>query len=72
MTMANAKTIIFFEKCPEIWRDGFLIPVRNRLNNLIQREYLPLELKDKFVDKWGEKIIYDDKFIDWYCEMRRQ
>jgi len=71
--MANTKEIIFFEQCPETWREGFLIPVRNRLNNMLQKEFLPLELKERYIDKWGEKkIIYDDQFVDWYCEIKRK
>ena len=61
----------FFKECPEDWRDGFLIPVRNRLGNMIEREYLPRELKKPFLDKFGEEILYDDIFIDWYSEVKK-
>jgi hypothetical protein len=57
----------FFEACPEDWRDGYLIPVRNRLGNMVEREFLPQEMKDAFLKKFGENIIYDDVFLDWYC-----
>ena len=60
----------FFEECPESWRDGYLIPVRNRLGNMIEKEYLPKELKEAFLTKFGEKVIYDDIFTDWYYETR--
>ncbi len=65
------KDIVFFNPCPEIWRDGFLIPVRSRLGNKIQKEYLPHELKEKFIEKWGTSIIYDDQFLDWYCSQKK-
>jgi len=65
-------TGIFFEKCAEEWRDGFLIPVRNRMGNMIEREYLPREMKDAYIEKFGEEVIYDDTFTDWYCEMKKK
>jgi hypothetical protein len=70
--MAEEKNIIFFEPCPEIWREGYLIPVRNRLNHMIEREFLPEEYKSRFLETWGEKIIYDDIFIDWYYDQRKR
>lgn len=70
--MAENKQIVFFEPCPETWREGYLIPVRNRLNNMLQREFLPESYKKLFLEKWGEKIIYDDLFIDWYVELKRK
>lgn len=59
----------FFEKCPEDWRDGYLIPVRNRMGNMLERDYLPRELKEKYLEKFGEEVIYDDDFTEWYCSM---
>lgn len=70
--MADVNKIIFFEPCPEPWRDGFLIPVRNRLNNMLQREFLPEEYKNQFIGEWGEKIIFDDQFIDWYYNLKKR
>jgi hypothetical protein len=70
--MADDKKIIFFEPCPETWREGFLIPVRNRLNNMLQREFLPVEYKNGFINSWGEKIIYDDQFVDWYYDLKKK
>ena len=62
----------FFETCPEQWRDGFLINVRSRLNNMLEREYLPRELKDDYLDSIGEEIIYEDDFVNWYCAIVKQ
>lgn len=62
-----SKQLIFFKECPETWREGYLIPVRNRLGNMVERDYLPKELKESFLEEFGEKIIYDDVFVDWYC-----
>jgi hypothetical protein len=61
----------FFEGCPEEWRDGYLIPVRNRLGNMIEREYLPKEMKEAFFNQFGEKIIFDDDFVEWYVSMKK-
>jgi len=66
-----SKDLIFFEPCPETWRDGFLIPVRNRLGNKLLKEFLPSEHKDQYIEKWGIRIIYDDQFIDWYCSLKK-
>jgi hypothetical protein len=57
----------FFDACKETWRDGYLIPVRNRMGNMIEREFLPIELKNSFQQKFGTTIIYDDEFLEWYC-----
>jgi hypothetical protein len=70
--MISEKKIIFFEPCSEPWREGYLIPVRNRLNNMLQREFLPVEYKSQFLEQWGEKIIFDDKFINWYYDLRKK
>lgn len=65
--MFRMKDLNFFVPVSEPWREGYLVPVRNRLNNHIQREYIPSELKTPFSKKWGEEIIYDDVFLSWYC-----
>lgn len=69
--MAEEIESLEFIPCPEAWRDGFIIPVRNRLNNMLQSEFLPEEYKDEYLEKWGEKIIYDDLFLDWYCKLKK-
>ncbi|MBN2487119.1 MAG: hypothetical protein JXB34_14185 [Bacteroidales bacterium] len=70
--MSAEKSKLFFDVCPEPWRDGYLIPVRNRLNNMIQREYIPEEYKIKYLNKWGEKVIFDDQFVDWYVGLKQR
>lgn len=61
----------FLEPSQETWRKGYLLPVRNRLNDILEKDFIPEEYKDKYLEKWGENIIYDDEFIDWYCELRK-
>lgn len=70
--MAEELEKLEFISCPESWRDGYLIPVRNRLNHMIQKEFLPEEYKQDYLEYWGEKIIYDDQFIDWYCDLKKE
>lgn len=64
--------IQFFIPCKDGWREGFFIPVRNRLNHEIEREFLPIELKDSFLNSWQENIIFEDQFEDWYAEERNR
>lgn len=61
----------FLKKNTESWRNGYILPVRNRMNDLLENEFIPEELKDRYLKQWGENIIYDDQFVDWYCEMRK-
>lgn len=61
----------FLKPNQETWRKGFILPVRNRLNNLLENEFIPEEYKDKYLETWGENIIYDDEFVDWYCELSK-
>ena len=61
----------FLKKNIEPWRQGYILPVRNRMNDLLENEFLPEELREEYIKHWGENIIYDDQFIDWYCEMRK-
>lgn len=57
----------FFIASKDIWRDGFFIPVRNSFNKKIEREFLPIELKQAYLNNWGETILSDQEFLDWYC-----
>ena len=66
------KKVTFFIPNRETWREGYFIPVRNRLNNKLERDFLPNELKELYLDRWGEKILYDDEFIDWYSDIRKE
>ena len=58
-----------FVPCSETWREGYIIPVRCRLNNMLEKEFLPEKLKEKYLEDWGHDIIYDDEFIDWYSKL---
>ena len=48
--------------------EGYYIPVRNNFNNKIEREFIPLQAKELFEKKFGERLISDQEFLDWYAE----
>ena len=48
--------------------EGYYIPVRNTFINNIEREFIPMEAKGLFEEKFGDKVITDEEFIDWYSE----
>jgi len=60
----------FFSPCREDWRDGYLIYIRNNLNLKLQKDYLPAELKDRYIEEWGYNIINSEIFYDWYYNIR--
>ncbi len=62
----------FFLECSEDWRDGFLIPVRNRLGEMVEREFIPVDYKKEYLEQFGETIVYDDEFIEWYCQISKE
>lgn len=66
------KEIQFFIPCRDVWRKGYFIPVRCRFSQKIERDFLPSELKDVFLKKWGERIIFDDEFVEWYTIERKK
>jgi hypothetical protein len=48
--------------------EGYYIPVRNSFNNCIENEFIPLKARDIFEKKFGERLITDQEFMDWYTE----
>lgn len=62
----------YLKPAKETWRKGFIIPVRSRLNDMLEKEFLPIEFKDKYLERWGKNIIYDEEFVDWYCELKKE
>jgi hypothetical protein len=48
--------------------EGYYIPVRNIFNNKIEREFIPISAKEMFEKKFGERLITDQEFLDWYAE----
>jgi hypothetical protein len=58
----------FFKLYDKYGLQGYYIPVRNSFNNCIEREFIPLKAKDIFEKKFGERLISDQEFMDWYTE----
>jgi hypothetical protein len=48
--------------------EGYYVPVRNTFNNNIEQEFIPLKAKEIYEKKFGERIITDQEFLDWYTE----
>lgn len=48
--------------------EGYYVPVRNTMNNDIEREFIPLEAKDLFENQFGQNVITDKEFLSWYTE----
>jgi hypothetical protein len=60
--------IIFFKPYNSYGLEGYYIPVRNSFNNHIEKEFLPTGAKELFENTFGQKIITDEEFLDWYSE----
>jgi hypothetical protein len=57
---------VFFKPYNNYGLEGYYIPVRNTFNNHIEKEFIPMEAKDLYQNTFGEKIITDKEFLDWY------
>ena len=64
--------INYFEPVREAWREGYFIPIRNNFSHKLEREFLPEELKAAFEEQFGEDILTDEQFIQWYSEKRQE
>jgi hypothetical protein len=60
--------IIFFKPFSKYGLEGYYIPVRNSFNNQLEEEFIPLKAKELFEAAYGQKIITDEEFLDWYSE----
>ena len=56
----------FYKKYSMYGLDGYYIPVRNSFNNSIEREFIPAEAKEKYESKFGNQVITDQEFMEWY------
>lgn len=48
--------------------EGYYIPVRNTFNNSIEREFIPIQAREMYEEQFGERVITDQEFLDWYSE----
>ena len=62
----------FFIPNEEKWRKGYYIPVRNRFNNKIEKEFIEAGLKSMYENSFGKTIIYNDEFLDWYSAVKKE
>jgi hypothetical protein len=58
----------FFKPFSENGLEGYYIQVRNSFNNQLEQEYIPTGAKVLYESKYGQEIISDDEFLDWYTE----
>jgi hypothetical protein len=62
------KSAIFFVPYSKQGLEGYYIPVRNTFNNQLEKEFIPTKAKSFYEERYGEKIISDKEFLDWYSE----
>ncbi len=62
------KQLVFFKYYDKHGLRGYHIPVRNSMNNRIEQEFIPAEAREYYLQKFGEKILSDEEFLDWYTQ----
>jgi hypothetical protein len=62
------KSAIFFMPYSKHGLEGYYIPVRNTFSNQLEQEFIPLKAKGLYEARYGEKVITDQEFLDWYSE----
>lgn len=62
---------IFFKPAHNIL-DGFYIPVRNDWNYQIVKRHLTSKEKKLYEQQFGEKIISDEEFYNWWKSIRSE
>ncbi len=56
----------FFEECREWWWGGWYIKVRDENTYRITRQHLTDNLRKKYEEDFGEDIINEEEFNEWY------
>jgi hypothetical protein len=46
--------------------EGYYINVRNSFNNQLEQEFIPEKAKSIYESSFGQSIISDTEFLDWY------
>jgi hypothetical protein len=62
------KKSVFFKPFSKHGLEGFYIQVRNSFNNQLEKEFIPVKAKEIYEARFGQVIISDDEFLDWYTE----
>lgn len=60
------KRAIFFKPYNKHGLEGYHIPVRNSFSNIVEEEFIPEEARELFEKKFGDKVITEEEFLDWY------
>ncbi len=56
----------YYKEYSKYGLEGYYIPVRNTFSNCIEREFIPSSAKELFENKFGNDIITDSEFLEWY------
>jgi hypothetical protein len=46
--------------------EGYYIHVRNTFSNQLEQEFIPEKAKGIYESRFGQVIISDEEFLDWY------
>lgn len=57
-----------YEKCKVWWWGGYYVRVRNSINYHLEKRHLSDAEKELFEKKFGETILMDTEFNDWYLK----
>jgi hypothetical protein len=56
----------FFKECKEWWWGGWFVNTRDNNTYRLTKQHLTNDLKNKYEEEFGEKIITEDEFNEWY------
>lgn len=62
------KLAIFFKPYNKHGLEGYHIPVRNSFSNIVEDEFIPMEARELFEKNFGDKVIAEEEFLDWYSK----
>jgi len=51
---------------------GWLLAIRNNWNEEITRTFVTEDVKAAYLETFGNKVLKEDDFLDWYCEYKKQ
>lgn len=60
-------TEVYFKLYDKHGLRGYHIPVRNTLSKRLEQEFIPESAKEVYKRSFGDRIISDAEFIEWYA-----
>lgn len=51
---------------------GWLLAIRNNWNEDLRRTFVSDDVKQAYTETFGQKVLKEDDFLDWYCEYKKQ